>query len=147
MGEETDMTILKEGSPTPQAWAFLLLILGGIGTFAGIVYSFQNGKIWEQGNLAAAQAVSISNIETRAKYTEQHVDQAIGNVDQKIDSLSSKLVDVLGGMRGLTDANTAQATATSALKDQVTGLQKQVSDLDLVLRPPRVVVNPSLNGR
>ena len=115
------MTLVKHDSggfwvSGPLVAALVTIIFGCLWG----IYQFENNRLWEDGNdivLLKTSMTNIANENTRLESTVSSMDQS--------------LVSILGEIRGGKDA-------IDSMKDQLHELQKQVSDLDSVLRPRTV---------
>ena len=110
-----------------------------------VLTGLMNAAIWLYGtrdtNLAnderdiAALKVSIANLQGDLQRTNTIMENDSRRSEAAISAINQSLVTLIETARGLKDANDLQTASTTAISRQVEELHKQVSDLDLVLRP------------
>ena len=109
-------------------WAVLRNVLTAFLTAicAGLIaaFGFLSNKTWENST-AIAGLVDRTKMDDDGKRRE----------DEDVRSLNQKMIDVLGNLQSLKDADEAHTNSSANIKDQLTDLRKQVSDIDAILRP------------
>lgn len=95
------------------------VIVGGIITLFTVIYQFQNGRLWEDGNDIAQLKMSVTN--TAGEVTQLRA---------SMEAQSQTLTTILSSIQGVKDAS-------DALKEQGHEQQTQIQELDRMLRPIR----------
>lgn len=93
-----------------------VLLAGGFGA-AGWVYQWQNARLWEDGNSIVELKAEVTNISNENARIEAH-----------LVAIDSNVTTISAGIEGIKAVSDGQ-------KDQLHDVQRQISDLDHVLRP------------
>lgn len=87
--------------------------------------------------MASTVFLDHSDITYLKDHDSQRIDE-IRRIEAQLGPINTTIVGLLGAVQGLKDSTDAGIAARRDLKDQLRELQKSVSDLDLIIRPPRV---------
>jgi hypothetical protein len=108
----------------PNSSTVIVLILGvfltGVLGLVGFIYNFQNQKLWDLHE----DVSKLQGQNAREEEDSRRIDAAVVTIGNSLTTINTSL-------QALKDSSDVQGTATR-------DLQKQVGDLDLVLRPLRV---------
>lgn len=118
--------IVEEGRIPPMVVTAIGAILAGVFSFLVLNYFAQSNELRDHDLAIAALKISAANGADRET-----------RIESSITAIEQTQTTILGALQGLKDANDAQSLASKNIKDQLDELQKQFSDLDLILRPPR----------
>jgi small-conductance mechanosensitive channel len=117
---------LRESGISPLAVTITGALLAGVFSFLVMNYFSQAGELRDHDLAIAALKISAANVADE----NQRIVGSIASIEQAQTT-------ILGALQGLKDANDAQSLASKNIRDQIDALQKQISDLDNILRPPR----------